>query len=162
MKLTILILCFLFPPLENDSSSKQEGVSYEYRTYTNSSRRYTVKYPAHFYMGSASDSDDGRTFTGYNGLATINVYSSYYDLDLDTRYYDDVYDDESIVTYKVRKSNWYVVSGYSKVTNNEFYKKVYRSARYGDYKVLYFEYPHSLSSVFDIFIPVMIKSFKDI
>jgi hypothetical protein len=113
-------------------------------------------------MGPATDSDDGRTFTGYSGRASRLVYSTYYDQDLDTRYYEDVTDRQSIVTYKIRKSNWYVVSGYSKITDNEFYKKVYYSPTYSDFKVLYFEYPHSLSSVFDVFIRVMIKSFKDI
>ena len=138
-----------------------------FKTYTNSSRNFTIDYPSFLTMGSESENGDGRDFINNGGEIKIIASSSNFtenEGSMENRYKDDLNSDDYDITYKRSiTSNWYVVSGTIKKNDKAFYIKVYFSNLYGpQIRTLYMEYPKNKKREFDNIIPIMLKSFKDI
>ncbi|MFM7671884.1 MAG: hypothetical protein ACKO6Q_04750 [Bacteroidota bacterium] len=144
------------------AASKGKPNAFEYKTYYNRSRMFKIDYPSFLTMGQGSQNGDGREFYGSGGIV-LSVSSSYYtDLSISDRYYNEFADKSQYIEYKVLRPNWYVVSGTSRQTGKEFYKKVYYSNTYGDQiRTMSLEYPKSRMDDFDVIIPRLIQSFKD-
>jgi hypothetical protein len=165
-KLLVIVLLAIVAQL-NAGNGRNPFQGYSYKTYTNYSRNFMIKYPSFLTMGRGSENGDGRSFTANGGAVYVSATSSYFTTDegsMQNRYWDDLNNRDYYVTYKrPLSSNWYVVSGTKRSNNKVFYKKVYysNSSNGTQIRTMYLEYPISWTATFDEVIPVMLKSFKD-
>jgi hypothetical protein len=137
--------------------------AFEYKTYYNRNRMYKIDYPTFLTMGANSQNADGREFFSSGGGIRLSVYSSYYtETSISSQYYSELNDRSLSISYKVLKPTWYVISGVVRGSGKEFYKKVYYSSTYDEQRTMWLEYPQSRMNDFDIIIPHMVRSFKDL
>lgn len=62
------------------------------------------------------------------------------------------------ITYKIRRDNWFVISGIGKNSNNIFYLKGYYGEKY--FSKLLMIYPQEFKNEFDNYVPEISKSFS--
>lgn len=138
---------------DTDKVDSKDGKSdFEWDTYYNQRFDFSVEYPTNFLKEKGeSENRDGNTFTNANGSSEMRVSGTYNALDQtiveafqsateNNRFYNE----ERIVTYKVQKGNWFVVSG--KYNESIFYVKTILK---GDtFYSLYFEYHSSEEAKF--------------
>ena len=136
----------------------------EFKTYRNSNRQFKIDYPSFLIMMAPPENGDGREFISDGGEVKLLVYSSYsQDESISDLYNQEIKDANYTITYKVAKSNWYVISGIDKENNKKFYKKVYYSNQGGgQVRTMFLEYPQTRQNDFDLIIPRLIQTFKDI
>ncbi len=135
-----------------------------YQTYHNPRFSYSITYPKNiFYPQGESDNGDGQQFLTKDADASFIVYGSnnVFDESLEDQYLDESrggMDDnpKKVVTYKVIRKNWFVVSGYN--SGKVFYQKTILSDN--QFKTLYFEYDESKKTIFDSIVEHISKSFK--
>jgi hypothetical protein len=135
-----------------------------YHTYYNSRFGYSIAYPKNIlYPQGESENGDGQKFLSKDADASLIVYGSNNVLNESL---EDLYFKESrggmdenpkkIVTYKVLKNNWFVVSGYN--SGKVFYQK---TILYKDQFIsFHFEYPESKKNIFDPITKHIASSFK--
>lgn len=151
-------------PITKDSNSEISNKKLEFKTFYNYNRDFKIDYPAFLTMGAASENADGRDFITNGGEISLYAYSSYnMDKSISELYNEELRNDNYTLTYKVLKSNWYVISGVDNSNRKEFYEKVFFSSKYGNQiRTMILEYPKTKQKDFDIIIPRLLKSFKDI
>ncbi|MDS1029959.1 hypothetical protein RDV78_05540 [Bacillota bacterium LX-D] len=94
-----------------------------YSTYTNERFSFSMEYPSHFETAEEPANNDGRIFYSPDKKAKMTVFASYNAADETLRsLYNDEIDSHSNVTYKVKRRDWFVVSGIDGETI--FYKKI--------------------------------------
>lgn len=151
----LAVLCFLWP--------MQAQVRHDYRTYHNARFDYSISYPANLLIPQGeSVNGDGQRFLSRDGRTELLVYGAYNSLDQTLR---DVFEQESsrstehpnrVVTYKVFRNDWFVVSG----TENGriFYQKtVLRNSTFKTFRI---EYDNNEKQTFDSITAFMARSFK--
>lgn len=127
-----------------------------YKSYCNSRFGFCVNYPATFGMGPAPTNNDGREFSDRDGF--FMIASGNYNV-LENSLTDEMRSQEKdfdTITYKKRKRNWYVLSGYK--NNNIVYIKTYmgRETIYH----LYIRYPIKRKREYDQIVSRISHSFK--
>ncbi|MBI4748693.1 MAG: hypothetical protein HY774_09390 [Acidobacteria bacterium] len=160
MKQLILgILLTLLPGITGVLSAGQ----LQYKVYHNARFDYSISYPAKilFPQGEATNGD-GQRFLSKDGKAELIVYGSHNALD---QTLTDVFLDEQrrteahphrTVTYKLLKTDWFVVSGFEDETI--FYQKT--MLKRGIFKTFRITYPKTQKSTFDPITTVIAKSFR--
>lgn len=133
------------------------------KTYQNARFDYSISYPAKilFPQGEATNGD-GQRFLSKDGQAELIVYGSHNALDQTLK---DVFLEEQrqteehphrTVTYKLLKTDWFVVSGVDGETI--FYQKT--MLKHGIFKTFRITYPKTQKSTFDPITTVIAKSFR--
>jgi hypothetical protein len=141
----------------------QAQMRHEYRTYHNGRFDYSISYPANLLIPQGeSVNGDGQRFLSRDGRTELLVYGSYNSLDQSLR---EVFEQESgrstehpnrIVTYKVLRDDWFVVSGTE--NGRVFYQKT--MLRDTTFKTFRIEYDQSQKRTFDSITAVIARSFK--
>ena len=136
---------------------------HEYRTYHNARFDYSVSYPADLLIPQGeSVNGDGQRFLSKDGRTELAVYGSYNSLD---QTLNDVLTQESerspdhpnrVVTYKVLRGDWFVVSGIE--DRRIFYQKT--MLRGSTFKTFRIEYDESQKQTFDSIAAFIARSFK--
>ena len=135
-----------------------------YKTYHNARFGYSIAYPGDIlHPQGESDNGDGQKLVSKNAEASLLVYGSNNALNQSLQ---ELYLEESrrgrddnqtkIVTYKVLKNNWFVISGYNH--RNIFYQKTILNNN--QFKSFYFEYPESKRKIYDPITNHLARSFK--
>jgi hypothetical protein len=135
-----------------------------YNTYQNDRFDYSIDYPKDIlFPQGESDNSDGQQFLSKNTDASLVVYGSNNAL---IQSLEDVYSEESrggapenpkkVVTYKVLKNNWFVISGYR--AGKIFYQK---TIFHNDmFKTFQFEYEKNQKKFYEPITKRLAKSFK--
>jgi len=146
--------------IKTDSSvkvEKEEKYNPKYNSYKNPRFEFTVKYPANIEKRKDPANSDGCEFVYEDGF-NIKVYGSnepsVMNLKLDEIYKSELKNHKD-VTYKTKKDNWYVISGYD--GNMIFYEKTFVGKE--SKNTLYIEYPSNLRDKYYDVISVISKSF---
>ena len=140
-------------------SEKIEGFS----TFINYTRGYEVDYPDSWEIISQSQNGDGMKIGKTRENISVSLNSSILnDQSFTELYQDSLNTENSIITYKISKDNWFVISGYLKDSEQEFYIKSYLSEKYNEVRWLTLIYPKKNHQEFQNLIPLIIKSFEDI
>jgi hypothetical protein len=137
-----------------------------YETYTNPRFGYAIDYPSDvLYPQGESDNGDGQRFLSKDADASLLVYGANNVLgeSLDDRFREDSRggtedDPTKVVTFKVAKKNWFVVSGYK--SGKIFYQKTIS----GDdrFNTFYLEYDEDQRGLYDPIAEHISKSFKSL
>lgn len=135
-----------------------------YETYHNERFEYSISYPKDIlYPQGEADNGDGQKFLSKEADASLLVYGSYNfnDQTLEERYQEDsrggtMESPDKVVSYRLLKENWFVVSGY--VSGNIFYQKTLLSN--SQFKTFYFEYPESKRKQYDPIVKQLSASFN--
>jgi hypothetical protein len=137
-----------------------EEIAYE--TYYNSRFNYAVKYPIDLLVPQGeAQNGDGQSFISEDNQIVMSVYGTHHSLQgsLDRWYREATRgSDRREVTYKTRRDNWFVVSGYD--DGFVFYQKVVEEREEGGvFKVLELRYRRSLQPQFDPVVAEIANSF---
>jgi len=135
-----------------------------YNTYNNLRFGYSIEYPISIlYPQGESDNGDGQKFLSKASDVSLTVYGTNNVLDQSLK---NLYLEESgveankntsrVVTYKVLKNNWFVVSGFN--SGSVFYQKTIFNNN--QFKSFYFEYPESKKTIYDPMVKHIASSFK--
>ncbi len=144
----------------NNSESISTHLKWEPRfdSYANPRFGFSVKYPTNLDKQTESDNGEGKEFKSSDGFKML-VYGSN-NVSVLNQSLDELYQKELIshkdVTYKVKKRDWFVVSGYD--GENIFYVKKYVGS--GSTNTLNLVYPSNLRDKYYDVINVISKSFK--
>lgn len=130
-----------------------------YHTYSNSRFEYSISYPKEllFPQGEA-ENGDGQKFLSKEADASLLVYGSH-NINAQTikeRYREESRGGTKVVSYRVLKDNWFVVSGY--ISGNIFYQKTILNN--DQFKTFYFEYPETKKKTYDPVVKRLSSSFK--
>jgi hypothetical protein len=136
---------------------------HSYRTYTNARFAYSISYPSDLLrpQGEAANGD-GQKFSARDGRAELIVYGSYKALDKTLK---ETFDEEAnasadhpkrVVTYKVLRAGWFVVSG--REAGKIFYQKTMLKGN--TFKSFRIEYDQAQKAAFDPIVKVIEKSFR--
>jgi hypothetical protein len=136
-----------------------------YKTYNNKRFEYSISYPKDIlYPQGEAENGDGQKFLSKQGDTMLLVYGSH---NIDEQTIKERYQQNSqskpeenpskIVTYRVLKENWFVVSGY--VSGNLiFYQKTLLNN--DQFKTFYFEYPETQKNLYDSIVKRLSTSFR--
>lgn len=130
-----------------------KDVSLHTHFYVNNRFGYSISYPENFIPQPEADNGDGRVFLSHDGLIEIRVWGSYHPS------FEEAYQellDEKQVTYRVKKNQWFVVSGIE--DKNIFYQKTF-SGRHALYSVR-FTYPKRMNSTFSPLLETIVRTFS--
>lgn len=135
-----------------------------YKTYHNAKFEYSISYPKQIlYPQGESDNGDGQKFLSKDAAAYLLVYGSNNALDesLADRFREEsrgglADNPKKVVTYKLLKNNWFVVSGF--IAGRIFYQKTLLNE--GQFKSFYFEYPENEKARYEPLIKGFVASFK--
>jgi hypothetical protein len=114
------------------------------KTYRNGRFGFSLEVPATLDAGEPPTNGDGQSFASKDGKATLKVAGAP-GLSLQAVYEMALEDSSAQVTYKVAKSNWYVVSGF--LGEKVFYEKAI--AKGDTVAILRFEFPKAEKAVYD-------------
>ena len=141
----------------------QTRSQHEYRTYHNARFDYSISYPADLLIPQGEPvNGDGQIFLSKDRRAELLVYGSYNSLDQTLK---DVLAQESerspdhpnrVVTYKVLRGDWFVVSGSE--NGRIFYQKT--MLRDSTFKTFRIEYDERQKQTFDPVTAFIVRSFK--
>jgi hypothetical protein len=145
----------------NSNYSQKTRVTY--RTYSNARYKYSISYPVGILEPQGEpDNGDGQKFTSKDGRAELIVYgANNIDNETTKSEFDKAVKEMGgeagrVVTYKVMKKNWFVISG--RHDKNIFYSKTINR---GDTLITFiFEYPESESATFDAITTRIANSFS--
>jgi hypothetical protein len=144
--------------------SSQTGFAADfYDTYVNHRYGYSIDYPkAILFPQGESDNGDGQTFLSKNTDARLLVYGSYNALEQSL---EEIYREQSrggtpeepqkVVTYRLLKNNWFVVSGYH--AGKIFYQKTIFHDN--QLKTFLLEYDESRKNYYEPILKQLLKSF---
>ena len=144
--LAILLLLF----------TSQAYAQLPYKSYCNTRFGFCVDYPATFGMGPAPTNNDGREFSDQDGFFMIasGMHNA-----LDNSLIEEMKSQEEDfdkITYRVKKKNWFVLSGYK--DNDILYLKTYIGKEYIYH--LYIRYPTELKTEYNTLLSTISRSFK--
>jgi hypothetical protein len=128
--------------------------------YTNPQFGFTLRYPNTLVEGSDRADGSGRDFQTPDGKFRVEVYAKaggkgrQY---LSERYHRELAWFGSAVTYKVKRPDWYVVSGV-RPDGTEFYSKGYTTG--SALTAFRITYPHSEHETFDRWVELIEKNFS--
>jgi len=134
------------------------------KTYHNKRFGYSITYPSNLlYPQGESDNGDGQKFLTKEGDTLLLVYGTH-NIDnqtIEERYHFDSRGNtkdnpKKVVTYRILKANWFVVSGY--LSGKIFYQKTILSNEH--FKTFYFEYPEAKKQTYDPLIKQLVSSFR--
>ena len=145
--------------IPKSSSNLNEKWNYNFESYSNPRFGYSVMYPINLDKKTESQNGDGEEFNASDGFK-MTVYGSN-EVSIFKKSLNDLYQEEfknhKDVTYKVKKKNLFVISGYD--GEYIFYIKKYVGA--GSTNTLYMKYPSNLRDKYYDVITVILKSFKE-
>lgn len=151
----ILAIAFAWP--------MEAKAQHQYRTYHNVRFDYSISYPADLLIPQGEPvNGDGQRFVSRDSRTELLVYGAYNSLEQTLR---DVFEQESgrpaehpnrVVTYKVLRDDWFVVSGAE--NGRIFYQKT--MLRDSTFKTFRIEYDESQKRMFDPITAVIARSFK--
>lgn len=135
-----------------------------YHTYHNKRFGYSISYPKGIlYPQGEADNGDGQKFLSKDADASLIVYGLNNGLNQSL---EDLYHEESrggmsdnpkkVVTYRVMKDNWFVISGYN--SGKVFYQKTILNK--DQFMSFYIEYPESKKKIYDPVTKHIADSFK--
>jgi hypothetical protein len=136
-----------------------------YETYHNDRFDYSIDYPKDIlFPQGESDNGDGQKFLSKDANTSLLVYATHNALDQSL---EDAYREQSrggtaenpkkVVTYKVLKDNWFIVSGYN--AGRVFYQKTIVN---GDiFKTFVLEYDEEKKQLYDPITKRLASSFTD-
>ena len=135
-----------------------------YRTYHNARYGYSISYPKDIlYPQGESDNGDGQKFMSKDADAVLIVYGSYNAIDQSL---EELYLEESrggtdeapkrVVTYRVLKPTWFVISGYN--SGKIFYEKTI--LKNDAFETFLFEYDESKRKIYDPIVKKISRSFE--
>jgi len=135
-----------------------------YKTYSNKRFEYSISYPKDIlYPQGEAANGDGQKFLSKEGDASLLVYGShnFNDQTLEQRYQEEsrgttAENQTKLVTYRVLKENWFVISGY--VLGKIFYQKTILNNN--QFKTFYLEYPETKKKLYDPIVKQLSTSFK--
>jgi len=161
MKRYFLLLCLSFFGF----SAYNAFAENIYKTYNNKRFEYSISYPNNIlYPQGEADNGDGQKFISKQEDAILLVYGSH---NIDDQTIKEHYQQNSqskteenpskIVTYRVLKENWFVISGY--VSGNLiFYQKTILNN--DQFKTFYFEYPETQKNHYNSIVKHLSTSFR--
>jgi hypothetical protein len=134
----------------------------KYNHYVNVRFEYSVNYPTTLIAQGEADNGDGQRFISKDKKAEMAVYGAYNALEQSLK---DLYEEaisekekeSAIVTYKVLKRDFFVISG--KGNGKIFYQKTIKQDDI--FKTLIIEYDESLKETFNPITSVISNSFKN-
>jgi hypothetical protein len=155
----------------NDASAIAQG-KHTYQTYQNARFAYSITYPADVFVPQGeSDNGDGQRFLSKDGRAELLVYAGYATSDsqdtLQKRFREatagrTAEQPQRVVTYKLIKDDWFVVSG--REGGRIFYQKTkFRKAggnAPGVFKTLRIEYDETQNRDYGTIVARLVASFK--
>jgi hypothetical protein len=130
-----------------------------YQTYYNVRFKYSISYPSDLLIPQGESANaDGQKFLSRDGRAEMLVYGSHNVLDqsLQKVLAEETEKENRIVTYKVLKPAWFVISGTEK--GRVFYQKT--MLKQGILKTFYFEYDENAKAIYDEITTRLSRSFK--
>lgn len=131
----------------------------KYKDYYNSRYGFFVKYPENLIIQHESENNDGIELIGDDGF-NLKVYGSndanVFNMSLNDFYKKELTEHKD-VTYKVKKKNWFVISGY----DGEFIFYIKKYVGNGSTNTLFLKYPSNLRDKYYDVITVISKSFKE-
>lgn len=141
------------------------AVADSYETYHNERYDYSIEYPKDvLYPQGEADNGDGQIFLSKDARAQLSVYAHFNALE---QTIEEAYREQSrggqpddpnkVVTYKVLKDDWFVVSGYRE--GKVFYQKTI--LRDDIFKTMLFTYDEAEKAVYDGITKRLAASFKD-
>jgi hypothetical protein len=143
--------------IDNEKFEKETKEKTYYESYQNTRLGFRVKYPEDFTQMPKPTNNDGREFISKDGSFTLLVYGSNYieglGLDWD---YESAFNDFDEVTYKRKKNNWFVLSGYK--GNKIVYLKTFYGS--GCSNTVYMKYPKRDKAKYDDIVTSIVRSFK--
>ncbi|WP_295419197.1 hypothetical protein [Sulfurovum sp.] len=136
----------------------QANAQQTYTKYCNARYGFCVEYPVTFGMEPAPTNNDGRVFYDRDGYS-MRVYGSYNALEHSLN--DEMKDEEKgfdLITYRTKKNNWYVLSGYK--DDEIIYLKTYMSRDKEIFYHLYISYPAKFKTDYNKIVSKASRSFK--
>ena len=136
----------------------------KYKTFVNTHRGYKIDYPETWKpKGEPPANRDGRSFSSNQEIELIVFsHANINNTTIAEEFEKEIKNKEHLITYKRVKNNWYVISGFTLKNNKEFYKKVYRSEKYDEWRTMILNYSVKNHDKMQKVIPVLLKTFKDI
>ena len=126
------------------------------KAYKNSRYGFSVKYPAKVFTSSnTSDNGDGIALSGSNISASVFGINNVFHESLDERY-EDTLNTYSGISYKVKKDNFYIISGTDR--GEIYYMKEYVGRE--SINTLLIKYPSSKKKNFDAAVTELANSFS--
>ena len=140
--------------------------SLSYSEYRNQRFLFSIIYPTDIlYPQGEPDNSDGQYFLSKDTNIKLTCSARYsMDETLEYRYRENIFEEKnrskkSVITYKIKKNDWFVISGIDNVTKNIFYQKVFLVD--GIFKQCSITFPENrkdkmdniLSKIFNKFIP---------
>ena len=127
-----------------------------YKSYCNARFDFCVDHPVAFGIGPAPTNNDGREFSDRDGFFMIasGMHNA-----LENSLIDEMKSQEEDfdkITYRVKKKNWFVLSGYK--DDNILYLKTYIGKEYIYH--LYIRYPAKLKTKYNTLVSTISHSFK--
>ncbi len=124
---------------------------------------YSIVYPENIlYPQGEADNGDGQKLLSKNADASLIVYgSNTLDQSLEDLYLEESRggmdnNPKKVVTYRVLKNNWFVISGYN--SGKVFYQKTILNN--DQFKTFLFEYDENMKKIYDPIIKHISSSFK--
>lgn len=149
-KLFIFFILLLFAKLPICAQ-----VSYE--NYCNSRFAYCIDYPNALIPQGEAENGDGQKFTSKGSKVSLAVWGQFDALSHGIKGKLEMDSKSKKVTYKVLKTNWFIISGYTK-EGNIFYQKTMLID--DTFKTFVLEYPPAEKAVYDKVCGRLVSSFK--
>lgn len=141
--------------------------SYNYKTYINARYSYSIAYPVKLLIPQGeAQNGDGQKFLSPDGRAEMLVYGKYnhskysvkqlYALQLRGGEFNQ--SKNRVVTYKLLKDNWFIVSGFE--GGKVFYEKIFIRKDTDEILTLQINYPKSQKTIYDAVTARIAKSFR--
>ncbi len=127
----------------------------DWLAYTNMRFGFAFSHPAALKPGPGPANGAGRTFTDGKFSVTVQAHFSMRSLDETWKQIQADYGKNA--TYKVKKPDWFVISGILP-DGTEFYRKFHEGN--GSWCELWATYPHSMNETYDPVLERMVKSFR--
>ncbi len=155
--------------LKNEAAEANKSVkstSNNYDKYCNERFDHCIEYPSHFYGTGQSQNGDGQSFLSPDEKTEISFFGSNYDSEFSsiaTKYEFAL--KEGNASYKVKKDNFFVVSGKKTMHDEEYIyyiKTVFKSSdETGDVLLTFrIDYPASQKEDYDAFCKIIDSNLK--
>jgi hypothetical protein len=128
----------------------------DYKTYVNHRFGFSISYPSYLIQGRLPDNGAGTNFNSPDGSLSVSVQGHYLNgSSLSAMWKEALAAYGNSVTYKVKRNNWFVISG---VANDfEYYRKTFVQG--GNWCSFVITYPHNQSKRYDPVVEVISKGF---
>lgn len=125
-------------------------------TYVNPRFGFSLTYPANLTAGPPPANGDGRHFASPDGELSVRAFGHFLVAEsFDEMWASTLENYGAAVTYKVKRDDWFVVSGV--LDGTEFYHKVFVQGGNACHFII--EYPHARNAVYDPVVEQIAKDF---